>query len=388
MPPMTTSRARNLDAVQWNRNGDALGTIDLTDGENVFFGDNVFSLAEQRKRLSKDAFKKMQAALEKGEALDTSLADEVADAMKEWALERGATHYTHWFQPLTGLTAEKHDSFFEPDGKGGAIAEFSRQGADPGRARRLELPDRRHPRDLRGPRLHGLGPDQPGVHPREPERHDALHPDRLRLLDRRGARREDPAAALDGRALASRRSRVLQLFGDEEAQRVFTTVGPEQEYFLIDEQYFFARPDLVDDRAARSSAPSRRRARSSTTTTSARSRSGSSPACSRPRPSCTSSASRSRPATTRSPRASTRSRRSSRTRTSAPTTSSSTMQIMQSVARRYGLVCLLHEKPFAGVNGSGKHNNWSMGTDTGAQPARARRHPGTRTSASCSSAPR
>ena len=137
----------------------------------------------------------------RGEALDTSIADEVAEAMKEWALERGATHYTHMFQPLTGLTAEKHDSFFEPDGDGNAIAGFSGKELIQARAGRLVVPDRRHPRHLRGPRLHRLGPDEPGVPAREPERRAALHPDGVRVVDRRGARREDPAAALDGRAL-------------------------------------------------------------------------------------------------------------------------------------------------------------------------------------------
>src|SRR5215207_3461981 len=111
-----------------------------------------------------------------------------------------------------------------------------RQGADPGRAGRVVVPDRRHPGDVRGARLHRLGPVVAGVHPREPERGAALHPDRFRLVDRRGARPQDPAAALDGRALA---------LGAEGAARVFTTIGPEQEYFLIDENYYFERPDLV-----------------------------------------------------------------------------------------------------------------------------------------------
>ena len=122
-------------------------------------------------------------------ALDASLADAVALAMKEWALEKGATHYTHVFQPLTGLTAEKHDSFFDPTGDGVRARRVLGQGADPGRAGRLVVPHRRRAGDLRGARLHGLGPDQPGVHPREPERRAALHPDRVRVVDRRGARR-------------------------------------------------------------------------------------------------------------------------------------------------------------------------------------------------------
>ena len=135
-----------------------------------------------------------------------SLADAVALAMKEWALEKGATHYTHWFQPLTGLDRREARLLLRPDGRRHGAGRVLRQGADPGRARRVVVPHRRHPRHLRGARLHRLGPDQPRVHPREPQRRAALHPDRVRLLDRRGARPQDPAAALDGRALASRRS--------------------------------------------------------------------------------------------------------------------------------------------------------------------------------------
>ena len=116
--------------------------------------------------------------------------------MKDWAIEKGATHYAHVFYPLTGLTAEKHDSFLEPDGDGGVDRRVRRQDAHPGRARRVELPQRRPPGHLRGPRLHRLGRHQPGVHPREPEREHAVHPDGVRVVDRRGARQEDAAAAL------------------------------------------------------------------------------------------------------------------------------------------------------------------------------------------------
>src|SRR5262245_21181611 len=124
-PPMTTIREKNVSAAQWTANGHGLGTLDLTKDSNNPFGVNVFSAAVQRERLSGGTYKQLQSTLATGEALDPALADEVAEAMKEWALERGATHYTHVFQPLTGLTAEKHDSFFEHDGSGGAIADFS-----------------------------------------------------------------------------------------------------------------------------------------------------------------------------------------------------------------------------------------------------------------------
>ena len=122
---MPRIRQDNVTAAQWSTNGGALGSPDLTIAGNEVFGANVFGTGEQRQRLPKHVFKALQSALAKGEALDTSLADSVAQAMKGWALERGATHYTHWFQPLTGMTAEKHDSFYGPTGEGSAIAEFS-----------------------------------------------------------------------------------------------------------------------------------------------------------------------------------------------------------------------------------------------------------------------
>ncbi len=124
-PPMPKSRQQNVTAAQWSANGSALGSLDLTLPGNQIFASNVFSVAVQRRRLPKHVFKALQRTLERGEALDTTLADAVAQAMKEWAMEKGATHYTHWFQPLTGSTAEKHDSFYGPAGDGTAIAEFS-----------------------------------------------------------------------------------------------------------------------------------------------------------------------------------------------------------------------------------------------------------------------
>ena len=125
IPPMPRTRQQNVTAAQWSANGSALGSPDLTLQDNQVFGANVFSAAVQRHRLPKHVFKALQRTLARGEALDTSLADAVAQAMKDWAMEKGATHYTHWFQPLTGSTAEKHDSFYGPNGDGTAIAEFS-----------------------------------------------------------------------------------------------------------------------------------------------------------------------------------------------------------------------------------------------------------------------
>src|SRR6201995_5023637 len=122
---MPRTRQTNVTAAQWSANGSALGALDLTIPDNQVFGANVFPPAVQRARLPKHVYKALHRTLARGEALDTTLADSVAQAMKEWAMEKGATHYTHWFQPLTGLTAEKHDSFYGPVGDGTAMADFS-----------------------------------------------------------------------------------------------------------------------------------------------------------------------------------------------------------------------------------------------------------------------
>ena len=121
----------------------------------------MFSADLQRQRLPKHVYKALQRTLERGEALDTSLADAVAQAMKDWAMERGATHYTHWFQPLTGLDGGEARLLLRPRGRRHGDRRVLRQGADPGRARRLFVPDRRHQGHVRGTRLHRLGPDPP-----------------------------------------------------------------------------------------------------------------------------------------------------------------------------------------------------------------------------------
>ena len=120
----TTSQQRNLLAAKWSPNGHTMGAGDLTTAGSEQYGSNVFSIAVQRQYLPKSVFKTLQETLERGESLEPGLADSVASAMRKWALEKGASHYTHWFQPLTGSTAEKHDSFYAPAGDGTALAEF------------------------------------------------------------------------------------------------------------------------------------------------------------------------------------------------------------------------------------------------------------------------
>jgi glutamine synthetase len=340
-----------------------MGQADLTQpGANVF-GENVFSGAVQRQRLPKAAYKELQRTLAEGRALEPALADTVASAMKEWALEKGATHFTHWFQPLTGITAEKHDSFYAPTGDGAAIAEFSGKELIQGEPDASSFPTGgiRATFEARG--YTAWDPTSPAF---------ILENPNGALLCIPTAFASWTGEALDNKipllrsmeALSKSAVRALGLIGDTKALQVFTTVGPEQEYFLIDQQYFFERPDLVttgrtlfgaqppkghelDDHYF-GSIPERVLA-------------------------CMLDAERELaklgvPIKTRHNEV------APAQYEVAPIFENSNvgsdhqqlvMQILQNVARRYGLVCLLHEKPFAGVNGSGKHNNWSMGTDTG-----------------------
>ena len=284
--------------------------------------------------------------------------------MKEWALERGATHYTHWFQPLTGSTAEKHDSFYGPTGEGTALAEFSGKELIQGEPDASSFPTGGIRVDLRGARLHGLGSDLARrSSSRTPTARCSCIPTAFASWTGEALDHKIPLLrSMD--ALSKSALRALKLFGNESAQRVFTTVGPEQEYFLIDEQYYFERPDLLttgrtlfgakppkghelDDHYF-GSIPERILAYMLETEREL--------------------AKLGVPVKTRHNEV------APNQYEIAPVFENSnvgsdhqqlTMQIMQNVARRYGLVCLLHEKPFAGVNGSGKHNNWSMGTDDG-----------------------
>jgi glutamine synthetase len=360
---MTRTRTQNVSATRWSINGDALGPVDLTEATNISFGSNVFSPAVQAERLPKDVFEKLQLTLEKGGALDTTLADAVAEAMKEWALEKGATHYTHVFQPLTGLTAEKHDSFFEPVGDGTALAEFSGKELIQGEPDASSFPTGgvRETFEARG--YTAWDPTSPAFILENPN--GALLCIPTAFVSWTGEALDHKIPLLRSMdALSRAATRALRLLGDQTAERVFTTVGPEQEYFLIDEQYFFERPDLVttgrtlfgakppkghelDDHYF-GSIPERILA-------------------------CMLETERELqklgvPVKTRHNEV------APNQYEIAPVFENSNvgsdhqqlaMQVMQSVARKYGLVCLLHEKPFAGVNGSGKHNNWSMGTDTG-----------------------
>ena len=360
---MPKSRQQNVTAAQWSANGSALGSLDLTLPGNQIFASNVFSVAVQRRRLPKHVFKALQRTLERGEALDTTLADAVAQAMKEWAMEKGATHYTHWFQPLTGSTAEKHDSFYGPAGDGTAIAEFSGKELIQGEPDASSFPTGgiRATFEARG--YTAWDPTSPAFILENPNGALLCIPTAFTSWTGEALDNKIPLLrsmdALSGAAVGA-----LELLGIEDAGRVFTTIGCEQEYFLIDEQYYFERPDLLttgrtlfgakppkghelDDHYF-GSIPERILAYMLECEVEL--------------------AKLGVPIKTRHNEV------APNQYEVAPIFENSnvgadhqmiTMQILQNTARRYGLVCLLHEKPFAGVNGSGKHNNWSMGTDTG-----------------------
>ena len=360
---MPRLRQENVTAAQWSPNGATLGAHDLTLPDNQVFGANVFSPAEQRKRLPKAVYEQLQSTLERGEALDSSLADAVALAMKEWALERGATHYAHWFQPLTGSTAEKHDSFYNPAGDGTAIAEFSGKELIQGEPDASSFPTGgiRATFEARG--YTAWDPTSPAFILENPNGALLCIPTAFASWTGEALDTKIPLLRSMG-ALSNSAVRALRLLGDERVERVFTTVGVEQEYFLVDEQYFFERPDLlttgrtlfgakppkghelddhyfgsipervlaymleVEDELAKLGVPIKTRHNEVA------------PAQYEIAPIFENS-------------------------NVGSDHQQLTMQVLQNVARRYGLVCLLHEKPFAGVNGSGKHNNWSMGADHG-----------------------
>ncbi|MEA2442205.1 MAG: glutamine synthetase [Thermoleophilaceae bacterium] len=361
---MSTTAQRNLAAAQWSPNGGQLGSPDLTAPANQVFGVNVFGPAAQRTHLPKSVFARLTRTLEKGEPLDIELADGVASAMRSWAMERGATHYTHWFQPLTGSTAEKHDSFYSPAGDGSAISEFSGKDLVRGEPDASSFPTGgiRSTFEARG--YTAWDPTSPAFILENPNGAVLCIPTAFTSWTGEALDMKIPLLrSMD--ALSNAAVAALELFGETEAQRVFTTCGNEQEYFLIDEAYYFARPDLVTTgRTLFGAKPPKGHELDDHYF-------GSIPervlACMLEVEN--ELAKLGVPIKTRHNEV------APAQYEVAPVFENSnlsadhqqlTMRTLQSVARRYGLVCLLHEKPFAGVNGSGKHNNWSMGTDTGA----------------------
>jgi glutamine synthetase len=341
--------------------------LDRVDFKSVhikdLFGINVFNEEVQRQRLPKPVFKALQKTTKHGAPLDPTIADAVAAAMKDWAIEKGATHYTHLFQPMTGITAEKHDSFLTPDGEGGAIAEFSGKELSKGEPDASSFPSGglRATFEARG--YTAWDPTSPAYVQENPNGSTLVIPTAFLSWTGEALDKKTPVLrSMD--ALNTQALRVLRLFGNTAASHVFTTVGPEQEYFLIDKQFYYLRPDLIaTGRTLFGAMPPKGQELEDQYFGAIPERVLA----------CMAEAELELfkfgvPAKTRHNEV------APSQYELAPLFELSnlaidhqnlTMEVLKKTADKYGLVCLLHEKPFAGVNGSGKHNNWSMSTDLG-----------------------
>ena len=324
------------------------------------FGSMVFGDAAMAERLPETVYKALKRTRSQGSALDRNIADTVAAAMKDWAMERGATHYSHWFQPMTGITAEKHEAFLSPSGNGGAIADFSGKELIKGEPDASSFPSG----GLR------VTFEARGYTAWDPTSYAFIKDDTLciptvfcsyngQVLDKK------TPLLRSNEALNTQALRVLKLLNPEkDVHRVFTTAGAEQEYFLIDRALWEKRPDLkYTGRTLFGARPPRGQELSDQYSGALRTR--------------VSRYMRDLDeelwklgiyAKTEHNEAAPSQHELAPVFTEvniACDHNQLTMELMKKVAERHGFVCLLHEKPFRGVNGSGKHNNWSLCTDTG-----------------------
>lgn len=323
------------------------------------FGSMVFNDAVMKERLPKEIYRALQETVENGAPLTREVANVIANAMKKWAIEHGATHYTHWFQPMTGTTAEKHDSFISPDGKGNVIMEFSGKELIKGESDASSFPNggTRATFEARG--------------------YTAWDPSSYAFVKEGSLYIPTAFCSYTGEALDKKtpllRSmeainteamKILRLLGNKTAKSICTTVGPEQEYFIIDEDVYLKRPDLMltgrtlfgakppkgqelDDQYFGQLKPRIIEYMADLDNelwklgiNSKTKHNEVAPAQHEMAPVYT-------------------------TTNVATDHNQLTMEVMKKVAKKHHLVCLLHEKPFEGVNGSGKHNNWSIATDDG-----------------------
>ena len=328
-------------------------------GVPEIFGENVFSETVMKNKLPKEVYRSLKRTIDNGEALDIGVANVVANAMKDWAVEKGATHYTHWFQPMTGVTAEKHDSFISPTTDGKVMMEFSGKELVVGEPDASSFPSGgiRATFEARGytawdPTSYAFVRDGTLYIP------TAFCSYTGEVLDKK----TPLLRSMD--ALNKQALRILKLFGNEDVKRVASTVGPEQEYFLIDEKVYEEREDLkMTGRTLFGAMPPKGQELEDHYFGSIKTRVSAfmkdldtelwklgilaktkhnevAPAQHELAPIFS-------------------------TTNVATDHNQLTMEMMKKVAQRHGMVCLLHEKPFEGINGSGKHNNWSMSTNTG-----------------------
>jgi glutamine synthetase len=326
------------------------------------FGSLTFNDDVQRRRLPRDAYKSLRRTITQSQPLDPSIADVVATAMKDWAIEHGATHYTHWFQPLTGITAEKHDSFIAPSAEGRAVAEFGGKELIKGEPDASSFPSggMRSTFEARG--YTAWDPTSPPWLLVGPNGTTLVIP--TAFVSWTGESLDTKTPLLRSiEALSKQAMRILKLFGSK-AERVATTCGPEQEYFLIDRHFYFARPDLINaGRTLYGARPPKgqeledqyfghipERVLAFMHDVENELYKVGVPVKTRHNevaPSQYEVAPIFEMANV------------------ATDHQMMTMETMRRIAPKYGLACLFHEKPFAGVNGSGKHLNWSMSDDLG-----------------------
>jgi glutamine synthetase len=326
------------------------------------FGSLTFNDTVQRARLPKDVYRALRRAVAQGEALDSSVADIIASALKDWAVEHGATHYTHWFQPMTGITAEKHDSFLSqtPDGRG--VAEFNGKELIKGEPDASSFPSggMRSTFEARG--YTAWDPTSPPWLLVTPNGTTLVIP--TAFLSWTGDALDKKTPLLRSMEAVSKQAvRILKLFGGK-AQRVYATCGPEQEYFLIDRQFYFTRPDLINaGRTLFGAKPPKGQEMEDHYF-------GSIPdrvlaymqECERELYKV------GVPIKTRHNEVAPGQYEVAPIFENANVATDHqmmTMEMLKRMAPKYGLACLLHEKPFAGVNGSGKHLNWSMSDELG-----------------------
>lgn len=326
------------------------------------FGSNVFSLVVMKDRLPKDVYKSLVRTIEKGEQLDTSVADIVASAMKDWAISKGATHYAHVFYPLTGLTAEKHDSFLSPDGKGGAIAEFSGAQLIQGEPDASSFPSGgiRATFEARGYTAWDV--TSPAYILENPNGTTLCIP--TAFVSWTGESLDNKTPLLRSmKTLNTHAKRILKLFGHTEIAHISATAGPEQEYFLIDRNFFFARPDLLNaERSLFGAKPPKGQEFEDQYFGAIPERVLA----------CMLETERELyklgvPVKTRHNEVAPSQYEIAPVYENANVAADHQQLVMltlKRVAEKYGLVCLQHEKPFAGINGSGKHLNFSLGNAT------------------------
>ncbi|MGE4468436.1 glutamine synthetase III, partial [Sphaerochaeta sp.] len=324
-----------------------------------YFGSMVFGDEKMREYLSKDTYRQLKETIRVGKELNLEIANQVAHAMKEWAMAEGATHYCHWFQPMTSITAEKHESFLVPSSEGAALMEFSGKELIKGEPDASSFPSG------------GLRAtfEARGYTAWDPSSYAFIKENTLCIptafCSYSGEVLDKKTPLLRSMEVISREAiRILKLFGRSDVKRVVTTVGPEQEYFLVDKDLYLKRKDLIHTgRTLVGARPPKGQELEDHYFGNLKSRVSAfmqeldeelwklgifaktehnevAPSQHELAPVFTTS-------------------------NLAVDQNQLTMEMMKKIADKHGLVCLLHEKPFAGVNGSGKHNNWSISTDTG-----------------------